>query len=369
MRRRTTPRKTAVPAFVPPYPPSWVDRLTALIDRAPGPAWLTFLLLGLGAVLLQQWLQTSGGDYQPGRYLLLHLWVSGNFAYLLAMIFYLDRAAASAIEAFRPVLRSSHPDGTADDDALTLSLLRYRLTTMPPRPAIWAGVAGVVVIGLGSMVSLGGSPQQMMATFGGSLATVPLVSFFGQFFLTQAIAGVLIYHTIRQLRLIDHVYRHHTRLNLYRLQPLYAFSVLSALTAGGILIYNYAWFAASPDLLEQNISLVEGVFFSGIAALAFAWPLWGIHRRLVDEKKRLLQESSSRFEAAVSQLHRRVDRGRLNAMDDLNKALASLEIEQAALHRVPTWPWEPGTIRGLVAALLVPIVIWLTQIVLQRFIG
>jgi hypothetical protein len=189
------------------------------------------------------------------------------------------------------------------------------------------------------------------------------------FVLTEAVSGTLVFHTIHQLRLISRVYASQTRLNLYRLQPLYAFSVPAGLTSAGLVLYTYAWFGTAPALLSQPIGRVLGVFFVVVAATTFAWPLLGIHRRLVAEKKRLLAESSQRFEATVAELHQRVDRGRLKAMDDLNKTLSSLEIEQAALRRVPTWPWEPGTLRGIIAAVLLPVFIWTIQFFLGQILG
>lgn len=75
------------------------------------------------------------------------------------------------------------------------------------------------------------------------------------------------------------------------------------------------------------------------------------------------------METGVSELNRRMDRNEPTRMDDLNKALASLEIERAALERVPTWPWERGTLRTLVAALVLPLILWLAQTFLERALG
>ena len=363
------------PAFVPPYPPSWVDRLTAAVDRAPGPAWLTYLALGAAAVLLQLAVQQSTGAYRPGPFLPLHIWITGHFAYLLAMIHYLDRSAAAAVDTFRPVLQLSPSESSADQQHMTYAELRYRLTTLPPRTTAWVAVIGGLILTLIPILFIQGpaggafSLARGIVSFGYSAAPMALAAALLQLFLTQAIAATLVYHTVHQLRLIHHIYLRHTRLNLYRLQPLYAFSVPAALTAGGLLLYTYAWFASGPALLGQWASRALAVFFTGTAIVTFTWPLWGIHRRLAEEKKRLIQESSARFESVVAQLHQRVDRQRLTQMDDLNKTLASLEIEQAALRRVPTWPWEPGTVRALAAALLVPLVVWVTQYILQRFLG
>ena len=75
-----------------------------------------------------------------------------------------------------------------------------------------------------------------------------------------------------------------------------------------------------------------------------------------------------RFEAAAAELHQRVDKKSLTKMDDLNKTLASLELERAALQRIPTWPWDAGTPRGLAVTLVLPLVIWLAQYLLQRLL-
>ncbi len=56
-------------------------------------------------------------------------------------------------------------------------------------------------------------------------------------------------------------------------------------------------------------------------------------------------------------------------MDDLYKAIASLDLERAILNKIPTWPWEPGSIRGGVVALLIPVFVWLAQYVLTRVLG
>jgi len=214
----------------------------------------------------------------------------------------------------------------------------------------------------------GPSLAGFFASFGLSSSPGGMAAFLIQTVFTQAVAGVLIYHSIHQLREISRIYLTFARLNLYRLQPLYAFSVPAALTSGGLILYNYGWFASAPELLAQPISIALSVFFATTAAVIFAWPLLGIHRRLAAEKKRSLAESARRFEATVAELHQRVDKKTILHMDDLNKTLASLEIERAALQRIPTWPWDPGTLRSLAATLFLPLVIWLAQYILQRLL-
>ena len=49
--------------------------------------------------------------------------------------------------------------------------------------------------------------------------------------------------------------------------------------------------------------------------------------------------------------------------------MTNLEIEQKALRRISTWPWQPETVRWLVTALVLPLGLWLVQYFLQRVLG
>jgi hypothetical protein len=63
-----------------------------------------------------------------------------------------------------------------------------------------------------------------------------------------------------------------------------------------------------------------------------------------------------------------VDRRDWAGADRLHAALTALERGRTAIERVPTWPWRPETLRGLVAAVLLPAVIWLIQFGLGKLL-
>ena len=71
----------------------------------------------------------------------------------------------------------------------------------------------------------------------------------------------------------------------------------------------------------------------------------------------------------IAELHGRVDASELLSMDELHDTMAGLEIEWSALTRIPTWPWQPETLRGLITALLLPVAVFFFQFVLQRAFG
>src|SRR3989304_10089715 len=126
-------------AFAPPYPPSWFDRFTAWVDRLPGTAWAFDLILGTGVSIAGSTIEWIEGAYPAGTFNALHVWTLGNFAYLLALMHYLDKSAASAIATFRPLLvpagSAAHPTQQVE---ATFARLSYQLTTLHPQPTLTA---------------------------------------------------------------------------------------------------------------------------------------------------------------------------------------------------------------------------------------
>jgi hypothetical protein len=336
-----------------PYAPSWIDRFTAWVARLPGPSWLYYLGIGLVLLLVMAIVLWIEGALPVGDLLPAHLVMPGMIALLLALLHLLGNRADAALTALRPALEASEEEYDG---------LRYQLTTLPARPTLLASLAAVAIIIL--LEAIGGRPSSFEP-----LAKSPISESLAYFvyMIGYWIFGALVYYTVRQLSLIDRIYTKHTCINLFRMRPLYAFSKLTALTAVSLAIPTYVWTALNPasDVIAIGILLL----ITTLVVAAFVWPLLGVHRLLVGEKERLLDEAALRFEASIVELQQRMDSGNLEGMDDLYKAIAGLEIQRNALDRIPTWPWQPETVRWLVTALLLPLALWLIQFVLQRILG
>jgi hypothetical protein len=108
---------------------------------------------------------------------------------------------------------------------------------------------------------------------------------------------------------------------------------------------------------------------AALGCVSFVWPLLGVHRLLEEDKQRRLRQYSQRMEAAIQALHERLDSGNLQGMPEFHRAMACLEIEQSAVERIPTWPWQQGTLRGMALGLFLPTAVWLIQLILQRLLG
>ena len=339
-----------------PYAPSWADRLTAWVGRLPGSSWLYYLGIGLVLLLVQAIVLWIEGAFPIGTFLPIQGFLAGVMAFWLVLLHYLDERADAALATLRPALKPSEGE---------YGRLCYQVTTLPARPTLLTSLAILISFIVIEHVIFRSLPSSFDA-----LATSP-ISWALLYFIYRLvwwIFGTFIYHTVHQLRVINRILTRHTRINLFRMKPLYAFSSVTALTAVSLTVIPYAW-AAINGTLSDPIAIVLTLPFTILAFTSFVWPLLGLHRLLVEEQERLLGEASLRFEAAIVELHQRMDSGKLEGMTDMNMAIASLELEQSALNRIPTWPWQPETVRWLVTALVLPLGLWIIQFVLQRILG
>lgn len=252
------------------------------------------------------------------------------------------------------------------DDTLYRDLL-YRLTRLPRREALLAGLTGLAYAVSAILVLIPGDfwhQRRMFTSAGWSVAADYLMSA-----AMWTMLGVALYHVIHQLRLVSRIYTRHTSLNLFSMGPLYEFSRVTARAALAAVLGLYAWFAFDPSPLADNADpnfIVVLIAIGSIALLAFVQPLLGLHGLLVAEKQRLHEENGRQFEIASALLHNRVSEGRLEEVEKLEKALNGLAIERNVLEKLRTWPWEPETARVVVTATLLSLVLWVIQRVLDR---
>lgn len=274
--------------------------------------------------------------------------------YLLWVRFHLDRAAAAAMDGFRPALAVS------DDE---FHRLRYELTTLPARTT-WFVTA---FASLSYVVNALFLPDWIVTQFGASrtrsgVILAPLGLF------TMAVVGISTAQAIRQLWMVDLIHGLAGKVSLFRVKPLYAFSRLTARTGTSFLLLAYYVAAVRPEIVRDTPVLkLLIVAMVPTAVACFLLPLYGMHLRLVAEKHRLLEEAGSRLERIVGRLHERIDHDMLADADKLNNQLSSVVSEREVLSRISTWPWDVATVTGFVTALVLPVIIWLVQRLLGRF--
>ena len=323
-----------------PYPASVVDRFLGWVDRQRVPAWFFYLVLLAALIVLFNGLAWIDGALRLGT---LDVYRSSVPVYAvgsLALVHYLNRVARRALAAFRPAL------GAIDTE---YQRLEYELVTLPRR-GIWATLALSLVFTaafINFTPYLG--PLFRRSPWVAILESVVYAFVFGMI-------AVFFYHSIRQLRMVSLIHASATDVNLFRMTPLYAFSALTAQTGIGLLLMNYFSVLTDPATFV-NLALITLVTVASLIAVAlFILPLRGMHGRIATDKKRLRAEASARLEETIQQLYARSDSQDLAGVGQLNQLMVSLVTTREIVEKIPTWPWEPGTLISFISVFLLPLV-------------
>ncbi len=343
-----------------PYKQSWANLLAEAIDRLPGPAAISYLALGLLLALSSHVLRWADGSIPFGAWDPIRIAETSLVVLPIALLHYLGRHARRAFELFRPALE----DGDATSDAYP-----YRLSVAPAKGSLIVSVISVPL----ALLSLSGDPDGYGLNSGSSAITIVYTAGIACF--SFAAIGILLFQSLRQLRLVNQLYALATNISLFHPRPIHAFSTLTARTGISFLLFGYIgvfviWTAniSSPTPMSlQDLGIF--VFVALIAVASFVVPLLGIHNRLDDEKDRLLAQVNQRIQSILGTLHSQIDDQDLQRMDNINHALASLIAERELLNRVATWPWKPETLRGFVSAVALPVIVWLVTTLLGRVLG
>lgn len=338
------------------YRPSWVDLLTNWVNRLPGPAWSFYLgsaVLLFGLQVLSLWVE---GFFESFSSEPAPIFISLATPYMLALINSFNRIASNAIKKMRPGMKASDEEFTH---------LEYQLTTLPAIPTILAGLLGISCIFL--IEGLSGEPYRPPSIASYTISATIFRILYG---ILWGVFGTLLYHTFHQLRLIGRIYTRYTNINLFRMKDLYIFSNLIALTAVCIALLPIGFLLANPwASWNEPVVFATVLVVQSIALGAFIWPHVGIHRLQVAEKERLQVEANQRYETAINLLHKRVDDGEIEGSMDMNMTLGSLTSELKMIEKIPTWPWQPETLRLLISALALPLGLWFIQFFLQRLLS
>jgi hypothetical protein len=287
------------------------------------------------------------------------------FVYPLAAYHYLSRGARSTFDSFRPATRLS--DAAA-------ARLKLELATTPARPVLlmWLSAA---MFDLASVFADAFKYKDLTPAY----AAIRVTS---EGLWVGPILFVLAYLVFRQGRLVARLHQTVEHVDLLRPEPLHAMARLTARSSIALVVVVV--FAGLPLPGNEGSYLFTILVFClpvlVIALGAFFVPLRGMNQALVHEKRRLLDEVSTRIESASQGLHRLVDQEAGNEsdadasrlaqtrMDALTKALAGVIAERDFIKRLSTWPWDSTTLRAVLSAIALPLILFAVTRLLERVI-
>ena len=332
-----------------PYKPSLIDRFTDWVEKLPVRGWFLYVGFGLGLILIQVlFLWLDGGLNVAEELLPVIIFNALLTPFVLALIHHLDHQAVTALKTMRPTLEMTGPE---------YDEFQYKLSNMPAGAALIAGLIMLVLVILMEQVST--LPVRYAA-----LEQLPIFVIVFQIVDKSSafLLGVIIYHTVRQLRMVNTINLNYVRISLFNLGPLQAFSKLTASTAMGLVAGIYGWMLINPDLLADPVSLAFVGLFTIMAVAVFVWPLFGTHRLMEMERARMLHELDLHFEVVLSKFNQLVHDDDYAALERLNGTIASLEIQHRRIASIPTWPWRPETARFAIAAIVLPLILTILQL-------
>lgn len=335
-----------------PYIPSWIDCFNNWVKKLAIPAWLFYVVFGLLLILVQVlflWFE----DGLKAMDLLPVIIFNGLFTpFLLGLIYLLDNQAVTALNSMKPVLDLTESE---------FDRYEYKLSNMPFALPLVVGLTVLVIVIL--MEQLWVVPVRYTA-----LERLPVFSVV--FYITDKssafLFGVFIYHTIRQLRLVNNINSNHIRINLFNVGPIQSFSRLTASTAIGLVVGVYGWMLLNPELLTDPGIFGFVLIITILAVSIFVWPLYGVHKRMEVAKERALQEIDLRFESIFSKFNQQIGEDGYSEINMLNGTISSLEIQHRRVKSISTWPWRTETARFALTAIALPLVLAILQFLFEQ---
>lgn len=334
------------------YKPSLIDRFNNLVEKLPIPSWIFYVVFAFALLLVQilfLWLETG---LQAVELLPVIIFNALAIPFILALIHILDYQAVTALNSMKPVLDLSEQD---------LIKYEFRISNMPSLPMLVVGLTMTVFFILLERFWI--IPVRLAA-----LEQLPVFAVVYQVIDKSSafLFGVFIYHTIRQLRLVNDIYSKHVQFNLFDSGPLQAFSKLTASTAVGLVMSLYVWMLLNPDLLRDPVSFGFVGLNTILAIAVFVWPLSGVHRLMSMEKEKTLREIDRRFEEVFLEVDQRYFEGDNSAVERLYSTISILEIQRIRISAIPTWPWRPETARFAFTAIALPLILRILQFLAEQ---
>jgi hypothetical protein len=336
-----------------PYPPSWIDRLTAWISRLPGPIWLFYVLSVLVLMVLLNVLFWIDGSVPAGTFIPDNNIFAVFIVYWLGLYQHLTHVGTKSLKRFSELL---------DADEAEIAKIEYELATLPR----WLGWIAIP-LGLGLAVSdIASDPNPY-----GDLVVHSSIIVVGDYVTTSLLAAMffcVVIRSIRQLRMVDRLHSRATHLNLLDLGPAHAFSNLTARTGVGLILLLVLAYLFEPTSASTPIDLLLYVAIVVLAIAVFVLPLIGIRTQLNAEKDRVLKDTSDRLKDAWDAVGMDTQVGDLDGLKGLEIKSNTLIRKRELLSKISTWPWNPRTLRGFASTLLLPIFLWLVTRFLERFL-
>jgi len=335
---------------------SWIDKLIAWVELLPGPNWLFYLISLITLGIANNSILWIEGINPVGHFVFGEstdaIWAVGFLAF-----FHHNKAIAKEV-----LLEILPLIDTADEN---YSSLENRLLNLPAK-------LGWLAIGMGTILLTPVSLTYANTTFS-LLSSKVYTVLTGTLFAAGFFA--FIFQTMRQLRIISSLQTSISGIDLLNLRPALAFSKFTSKT--GMLLIFFVVFAviqaivlgsSVEDATEYSAWLALNLSMLAGSLAIFVLPLASLRYKLLEEKKRYLEELNKLIKSIYAQIRERLSHNKLEETSELKTALEILLVEREDIRSVSTLPWETSTFRSFASTFLFPIILWAATRILERFL-
>jgi hypothetical protein len=233
------------------------------------------------------------------------------------------------------------------------------LVTIPRWPHLAVGVVAAGLSVQSAMVQYG-FPRINLSNF------LVLLEWAFVAFLTFGFA----FRIVRLIVLIVRFYSGPIDINLYNLPPIYELS--SVVSRAGLFLL-LLWYVNLPInvnefLLSSPVAIGSAVLLALLPFGAFLAPQIVLSRRLNRIKSERTVEVSLQLQQSFARLERAISSDNLPQVEVRQIATEALISEMRYIEGIPTWPWKLGTFRIAITAVLLPVIVWLIQQLLDRLL-
>ena len=357
------PDQSSMPSPGPRYRParlsahfkrSWFDRCVSSLDSSRGPYWLKVSLLTAAFSALT--FAASSLQSDPLTWDPVYSYSALQILYTLLVLSYLKQLAGDKFDASNRGLNLEEEK---------YKEVKNRLINTPRQTAnLGTALGGAFALSLTLTGVLAPDIYREFTDIELTLSVAGLLTESLQITI-WTLNGLFIAFIIHKLRMIDAIYRHWMQVNPFQPSPLYNLANYSGTMAIIWILPALPWI-----ILDSGpFSLIVGSFFSLLGLLIYITPLLGVHRMLDRVKNDWLSQNGIQIQETISSMNEHFRSNELEAFASLDAVLQGLERARSAIRRVSTWPWQVENFRRVIAALFLPVIIWLIQYFLNQLLS
>ena len=331
----------------PDYSPRWISRSFHFILALPIPVWVICATIAVASAVVYHLVAWQQGTLARGQFSVFLSSVGVLFILYPIAWHTFARRGQRAIRDFysQQLVGKNQVEKTARE-----------FISLPDLAAIVAIFIGVATSYF-SYLEL----KRILPLVG---QVLPAVSYFVSAW-AYAFVALLSFRLLRQIVMMRRLLNE-TDADIFNPGPVFTLADHSAASALQVFLLTYP---QSLILWPQFLFTPVGYFLQGLSlflslTLFFA-PLAQIGNRRRRSKQKVLYQLTDDLKQLHQELHTALRKGNRQGVERLRAALGALKDEMELVQKISTWPWQPDTLRNLLAPLLIPVIVYLVQ----RFFG